>query len=77
MLLNHLEAKENSVEFHAMVKQGLKFRRGIQEALNEKARVKEAWLHKDSEHKGISPAAGYQVKKTLWWEQFCVTILEA
>lgn len=53
MLLNHLEAKENSVEFHGMVKQGLQFRGGIQEALSEKATFKEAWLHKDSEHKGI------------------------
>lgn len=58
-------------------KAGLKIQKRDPGGANEKARVKEAWLHKDSEHKGISPAAGYQVKKTLWWEQFCVTILEA
>lgn len=42
-----------SVESHGVVKPGLQFRRGIQEALNEKATFKEAWPHKDSEHKGI------------------------
>lgn len=53
MLLNHLEAKESIVECNGMVKPGLQFRRGIQEALNEKVTFKEAWPHKDSEHKGI------------------------